>query len=351
MDAIFLTQQKDFKNSYTLRNEIFQISLATFISWLVTKNPIFLQKEYIERLAKFDYCEENILQIINSIIPVDFSYFDLIQIRENFSDFDSRRKILSIANAYKIVYDDLDFMEKAFVELGEFYFVAALAPELIKTIYPWVQIDNYIIDAFEKFKGIKIAEKIKVDYFEYFMYVSKAEYVAFFRENKSFEIIDKLFQSVFVNEDHENIVLEIISDCSSAKASRDNSDIECGGDPRINFCNNAKWTQPEWRDGNIPDLNLDNPPRKDSIIVPTGGYVVLRIRSDNPGKWFLHCHIEVHALDGMAMVINEAIERSPSPPAGFPMCSNFYLDPLRDIQFNATSKGKILVQNDIIAMN
>ena len=132
---------------------------------------------------------------------------------------------------------------------------------------------------------------------------------------------------------------------------RDNSDIECGGDPRINFCNNAKWTQPEWRDGNIPDLNLDNPPRKDSIIVPTGGYVVLRIRSDNPGKWFLHCHIEVHALDGMAMVINEAIERSPSPPAGFPMCSNFYLDPLRDIQFNATSKGKILIQNDIIAMN
>ena len=120
----------------------------------------------------------------------------------------------------------------------------------------------------------------------------------------------------------------------------DNPDIDCGGDPIINFCNEASWARPEWKNGNIPGLNLINPPRKDSIIVPTGGYVVLRIRSDNPGKWFLHCHIEVHALDGMAMVINEALERSPPPPAGFPVCSNFYLDPWRDLHFTVTNKGK-----------
>ena len=132
-----------------------------------------------------------------------------------------------------------------------------------------------------------------------------------------------------------------VYDNITGKLIRDNSDIECGGDPSINFCNNAKWARPEWRNGNIPGLNLDNPTRRDTIIIPTGGYAVLRIRSDNPGKWFLHCHIEVHALDGMAMVINEATEYSPPPPSGFPVCSNFYHDPGRDIQFTVTNKGKV----------
>ena len=131
-----------------------------------------------------------------------------------------------------------------------------------------------------------------------------------------------------------------VYDQSTGQLTADNPDIDCGGDPKINFCNEAKWARPEWRGGNLPGLNLKNPPRKDSIIVPTGGYVVLRIRSDNPGKWFLHCHIEVHALDGMAMVVNEAVDRTPSPPKGFPVCSHFYNDPSRDLQFIAEDNGK-----------
>ena len=27
--------------------------------------------------------------------------------------------------------------------------------------------------------------------------------------------------------------------------------------------------------------------------------------ADNPGYWFLHCHIEVHQLEGMAVIIQE----------------------------------------------
>ena len=60
---------------------------------------------------------------------------------------------------------------------------------------------------------------------------------------------------------------------------------------------------------------------------------VIRIRSNNPGKWFLHCHIEVHALDGMGMVINEAPEHPLTPPKGFPTCVNFYDDHSRDIGY------------------
>lgn len=122
-------------------------------------------------------------------------------------------------------------------------------------------------------------------------------------------------------------------DPATGQLTADNPDVDCGGDPKQNFCNEARWSSQDWTGGNIPGLNLKNPPRKDSIIVPTGGYVILRIRSDNPGKWFLHCHIEVHALDGMAMVVNEATDRSPDPPLGFPVCQHFYNDPSRDIQF------------------
>jgi len=28
--------------------------------------------------------------------------------------------------------------------------------------------------------------------------------------------------------------------------------------------------------------------------------------ADNPGVWFMHCHTETHAAEGMALVLNEA---------------------------------------------
>ena len=46
--------------------------------------------------------------------------------------------------------------------------------------------------------------------------------------------------------------------------------------------------------------------QKDTVIVPYGGYTVIRFVADNPGWWLLHCHIEIHQLEGMAAVIKEA---------------------------------------------
>ena len=37
----------------------------------------------------------------------------------------------------------------------------------------------------------------------------------------------------------------------------------------------------------------------------------------------MHCHIELHNLDGMAMSIVEAPDRIPEPPEGFPSCGSF----------------------------
>ncbi|CAE6490809.1 unnamed protein product, partial [Rhizoctonia solani] len=52
-------------------------------------------------------------------------------------------------------------------------------------------------------------------------------------------------------------------------------------------------------------VNYVNPPRKD--VVPVGGSTArIRFRTDNPGPWFLHCHIDWHLEVGLAVVFAEA---------------------------------------------
>ena len=60
-----------------------------------------------------------------------------------------------------------------------------------------------------------------------------------------------------------------------------------------------------WRDNQPPNFENKVYIEKDTVIVPFGGYVVIRFIADNPGWWFLHCHIEIHQLEGMAAVIKE----------------------------------------------
>jgi len=56
--------------------------------------------------------------------------------------------------------------------------------------------------------------------------------------------------------------------------------------------------------GNV-DLKFDNPPRRDVVLLPTGGYVVIAFKADNPGSWLFHCHIPWHASSGLALQILE----------------------------------------------
>ncbi|KAH8846986.1 hypothetical protein MCOR27_008448 [Pyricularia oryzae] len=48
-------------------------------------------------------------------------------------------------------------------------------------------------------------------------------------------------------------------------------------------------------------LNLVNPPRRDTALLPASGYVVLAFQTDNPGAWLMHCHIGWHTSEGFAM--------------------------------------------------
>nr|XP_034182757.1 laccase-1-like [Osmia lignaria] len=67
-----------------------------------------------------------------------------------------------------------------------------------------------------------------------------------------------------------------------------------------------------------------NPPGKDTVKIPTGGYVILRFKANNPGYWLLHCHFTWHHLTGMELVIHVGdLEDLPPVPPDFPECNNW----------------------------
>lgn len=48
------------------------------------------------------------------------------------------------------------------------------------------------------------------------------------------------------------------------------------------------------------------PMRRDTFMVNPNGNLVLRFRSDNPGVWLFHCHIEWHVDSGLTATMIEA---------------------------------------------
>ncbi|TVY18823.1 Laccase-2 [Lachnellula arida] len=51
----------------------------------------------------------------------------------------------------------------------------------------------------------------------------------------------------------------------------------------------------------LSSLNLINPPRRDTAVLPGDGYLVIAFRINNPGAWLMHCHIAWHASEGMGI--------------------------------------------------
>lgn len=53
------------------------------------------------------------------------------------------------------------------------------------------------------------------------------------------------------------------------------------------------------------NLKYNNPPRRDVVLVPASGYIVIAFKTDNPGAWLVHCHIAFHISEGLGMQIME----------------------------------------------
>ena len=100
-----------------------------------------------------------------------------------------------------------------------------------------------------------------------------------------------------------------------------NKDINCSG--------TYNCTNPTWRNESV-DYAYDktgkiNPkaPLKDTLLIPAGGYAVVYFKANNPGYWFIHCHIEIHVLNGMSAVIAEEVSRATPPPMEMLNCGSF----------------------------
>ena len=82
--------------------------------------------------------------------------------------------------------------------------------------------------------------------------------------------------------------------------------------------------------------NLKNPVLKDTVTVPSGGYTIFRFHAQNPGFWFMHCHVEFHSESGMALVFKIGDEKDlPAEPKNWPQCGN-YADVENDESSNTT---------------
>ncbi|XP_020114118.1 putative laccase-11 [Ananas comosus] len=72
-------------------------------------------------------------------------------------------------------------------------------------------------------------------------------------------------------------------------------------------------------------FNLVDPVQRNTVGVPSAGWVAIRFRADNPGVWLMHCHLDVHLSWGltMAWVVNDGrlpSQKLPPPPSDLPKC-------------------------------
>lgn len=89
-----------------------------------------------------------------------------------------------------------------------------------------------------------------------------------------------------------------------------------------------------WNDTyNESNFNLENPVYRDTVVVPTDGYVVVQFVANNPGVWRFHCHVNIHHRSGMAFLVDvggdeavEAIRATPASRNGCPVQANYFSD-------------------------
>ncbi|KAK2594043.1 hypothetical protein QQS21_008262 [Conoideocrella luteorostrata] len=56
----------------------------------------------------------------------------------------------------------------------------------------------------------------------------------------------------------------------------------------------------------------NNPARRDTVVLPGGGHLVLAFETNNPGAWLMHCHIGWHTSEGFALQLLERYNDIPA---------------------------------------
>ncbi|TKY51487.1 Laccase-15 protein [Spatholobus suberectus] len=77
------------------------------------------------------------------------------------------------------------------------------------------------------------------------------------------------------------------------------------------------------------NFNLVDPPFVNTVIVPINGWAAIRFVANNPGVWFMHCHLERHQSWGMETVFivkngKFSNQTLPPPPPDMPLLMEFF---------------------------
>uniref|UniRef100_A0A915DBR7 Multicopper oxidase n=1 Tax=Ditylenchus dipsaci TaxID=166011 RepID=A0A915DBR7_9BILA len=101
-----------------------------------------------------------------------------------------------------------------------------------------------------------------------------------------------------------------------------NPDLPCHN--LLKGCLDLKWGNSSWLYGNLPGMRR-RPSLRDTVIVPFGGYTVIRFRARNAGWWMLESCNTLHNDGGTKFAFAVGLEEQmPKIPPGMPLdCGGF----------------------------
>ncbi|EPS38922.1 hypothetical protein H072_7316 [Dactylellina haptotyla CBS 200.50] len=62
----------------------------------------------------------------------------------------------------------------------------------------------------------------------------------------------------------------------------------------------AQATHQQYTEGSVK-LSLENPARRDTAVLPGGGFLIIAFETKNPGAWLMHCHLAFHSSSGFSL--------------------------------------------------
>lgn len=92
-------------------------------------------------------------------------------------------------------------------------------------------------------------------------------------------------------------------------------------------------------------LTWDNPPRRDTALLPGGGWLAIAFPTDNPGAWLMHCHIAWHVSDGLAVQFLEAKDQAPLGDAAWQQTCSSWNTYQKTAKYQKTDSGLKMIRD------
>ncbi|KAI6187101.1 hypothetical protein M3Y98_00205900 [Aphelenchoides besseyi] len=114
---------------------------------------------------------------------------------------------------------------------------------------------------------------------------------------------------------------------SGEKLKHFNRDITC--ENPASGCFDGHWTNSSWSRGNLAGMSA-SPALRDTVIVPYGGYIVIRFRAEKAGWFMAESMRSSERQSGIAFAFRiGTTEQIPQPPSDFPKdCGTYESPPL-----------------------